>query len=215
MKDKRCEKSNRNKCKAKQNESLSKEKKCDELAQLRNNTVTQRQMDNNIGENISVQGIQGAPNATGSTSNRQPTNLDIQRTTRNSSSLAIAPIALISNPPVISNALGAMTSNNMQRILRIVRHVPSNQEQERFIRDISGDEAAEGHLNGQIAIAVPDCRERLNANRSRPDRFRTPLQSSKLYFKHCSDLLMAPKKRRCPPYCKLTKAAAPFILRLP
>ncbi|VBB31397.1 unnamed protein product [Acanthocheilonema viteae] len=213
MECQQCKKSNVNKRKVKQNESLPKRKKCNES---NDNSVVQQQMNSNTGQNNNTKAVQGA---TEPTSKRRPINLIIRHFPTFSSSLATAPIARISGPPMISDALGVMrqqTSNNAQRIpLRIARHVSSNQEQDRLIRDISGDKVAEGHLNGQIAVAVPDYREGSNINRGRSDGFRTPLQSSKSYFKYCNDLLMAPKKRHCPRYHRTTEPSAAFMLRLP
>lgn len=121
-----------------------------------------------------------------------------------------------SHTPMIPNALGNIwrnTPNNAQRIpLRISRCVSSIQRQDSFIRDISGDEVAEGHLNGQIDIAPSNWQERSDIDRLRLDGFRTSLQSPKLSFKHYDDVMMTPKKRPCPRPYRLIK---PVILRLP
>ncbi|VDK73799.1 unnamed protein product [Litomosoides sigmodontis] len=218
MGGKRCRKSGLSKRRIKQNENSPKRTKCEELAQLDDSSsnFTQKKINNNIHERDRFKAVRGDRDPRKPTAWRQLISMDIQRTARHfpTSSSSVA------NAPIVWNASSVIrhhASNYTQRVpLRAVRRVSSGQEEEdnRFSRDTYGDEVAEGHLNGQVAVALPDRQERSNANGSGTDECRTPLQSSKFYFKLCSAHAMAPKKPRCPRYCRITtKALVPFQLR--
>uniref|UniRef100_A0A1I8ECA0 Uncharacterized protein n=1 Tax=Wuchereria bancrofti TaxID=6293 RepID=A0A1I8ECA0_WUCBA len=237
--ERRCKESSLNKRKIKGSESSPKRKKC-EVAQPGSSVVvlTAQQQINyvgkqqsikfmrnwvcnkslNIDQDKNVKRVQGAPDSKGNV-----TNFGNQRTSKHfptlSYSLHTTPIAIVSSPSAVISSVSSIVKRTSNKATRIPfgrnQDISGNQEPNRCIRDLSGDKVAVGELNGRISVAVPGCRERLNDNRKRSNGFRTPLQSPTLYVKHCNDLLMAPKKRRCTRSYRMTKVPMPRMLRSP
>ncbi|EJW86033.1 hypothetical protein WUBG_03056 [Wuchereria bancrofti] len=218
--ERRCKESSLNKRKIKGSESSPKRKKC-EVAQPGSSVVVltaQQQINYNIDQDKNVKRVQGAPDSKGNV-----TNFGNQRTSKHfptlSYSLHTTPIAIVSSPSAVISSVSSIVKRTSNKATRIPfgrnQDISGNQEPNRCIRDLSGDKVAVGELNGRISVAVPGCRERLNDNRKRSNGFRTPLQSPTLYVKHCNDLLMAPKKRRCTRSYRMTKVPMPRMLRSP
>ncbi|KAK6106339.1 hypothetical protein QQG55_23825 [Brugia pahangi] len=220
MEGERCKESNLNKRRIKGGESAPKRKKC-EVTQPGSSVVlaAKQQINHNVDQDKNIKRVQGVPDGKGSV-----TNFEIQRISRHfptlSYSLHTARVAIVSNSStMISSASNVVkrTSNKETRIpFGRIQDISGNQEPNRCIRDLSGDKVAVGELNGRISAAVPAVpgyRERLNENSKRSNGFRTPLQSPTLYVKHCNDLLMAPKKRRCTRSYRMTKVPVSCTLR--
>ncbi|OZC12672.1 hypothetical protein X798_00304 [Onchocerca flexuosa] len=199
MENERCKRSDQNKRKIKRNENSTKRKEC-ETAESTSNPVAEEQINNNIGQNNDSKTVQRVSDATELTfstvfGDQQSSTISSQHIPTTSLFPGIASIGASSVVPNAPNIVKQTSNKTPRNSLGTTRNILNNQEQNRLVKDIAGDNVAADELDEQIPVAVPSYQNKSN-------NFQTPVNSPRIYLKYCGNLLMAPKKqptrtRRC------------------